>query len=105
MHQLMHDILCSISSILIYLAALSVSGPQSVDGMKMKFGLTAGKGLQKLSMKNMSHSHFVNHKSGRSGTQTGFSPNISVHRARRIPKAGFLSSTNVNTCISIATMR
>jgi hypothetical protein len=46
--------------------------------------------------------HFVHHKCRQSGTRLGFSPNISVYHARCIPNTEFLSTTKVNTCVSIA---
>ena len=67
--------------------------------------VTDGKEQPKFSIKKPSQCHFVHHTCEQSGTRIGFSPNISVHRARCIPKVAFLSTTKVNTCVSTAIMR
>ena len=66
---------------------------------------SAGKGQPKFSMKTPSQYHLVHHKCRQSSTWTSFSPNISVYRARCFPKAWFLSTTKVNTCVSMAIIR
>jgi hypothetical protein len=97
-----------ISSILVYTETLSVCATECrwyENDIKWYLSKCWQEATKVLHKKNPSQCHLVHRKSGRSSTWTGFSPNISVYRARCILKAGFLSTTKVNTCVSMAIIR